>query len=87
MTLHSARKRCSAVSALSTASLASNPVLHFAAETAGAAVRGGDHGYIFVGIWLEERDLVEMFGDEYRTTEIAWRCWCPGGGRSPRKPA
>lgn len=22
--------------------------------------------YIFAGIWLEERDLVEMFGDEYR---------------------
>src|SRR5690349_23340546 len=22
--------------------------------------------YILVGIWLEERDLVEMFGDQYR---------------------
>lgn len=23
-------------------------------------------GYILIGIWLEERDLVELFGDEYR---------------------
>jgi protein-S-isoprenylcysteine O-methyltransferase Ste14 len=26
----------------------------------------GTTAYIFIGIFLEERDLVEMFGDEYR---------------------
>ncbi len=33
--------------------------------------------YIFVGIWLEERDLVAMFGDEYRALSRAGRHGVP----------
>jgi protein-S-isoprenylcysteine O-methyltransferase Ste14 len=39
--------------------------------------------YIFVGIWLEERDLVAMFGDEYRNYRKRVAMLVPflGGGR------
>jgi protein-S-isoprenylcysteine O-methyltransferase Ste14 len=49
--------------------------------------------YIFIGIWLEERDLVEMFGDEYRNYRqrvsmlVPWRrAAAPQAGVTTTRP-
>ena len=38
--------------------------------------------YILVGILLEERDLLDLFGDEYRHIASACRCWFRSGAKS-----
>jgi protein-S-isoprenylcysteine O-methyltransferase Ste14 len=50
----------------------------------------GTTGYILIGIWLEERDLVEMFGDEYRRYREKVSMLIPlprggGGGTTTKK--
>ena len=41
--------------------------------------------YIFVGIFLEERDLTELFGDEYRRYRERVGMLVPGASR-PERP-
>jgi len=41
-----------------------------------------DHSYIFVGILLEERYMVDLFGDDYRTLPRSGvDAFCPGASR------
>lgn len=55
----------------------------------------GTTGYILIGIWLEERDLIALFGDQYRRYREQVSMLIPLPGRkaepievkSPRQPA
>ena len=43
--------------------------------------------YIFVGIMLEERDLIDSSATNTAATRPACRCWCPGASRyEPCRP-
>jgi protein-S-isoprenylcysteine O-methyltransferase Ste14 len=46
----------------------------------------GTTAYIFVGIWLEERDLVVLFGDEYRRYRERVGMLFPKFARTPANP-
>jgi protein-S-isoprenylcysteine O-methyltransferase Ste14 len=47
----------------------------------------GMSGYIFIGIWFEERDLVAQFGDRYRRYRERVGMVVPGLGRARSKGA
>ena len=44
-------------------------------------------GYILIGIWFEERDLVELFGEQYRSYRRQVAMLIPLPGRKYRGPA
>jgi len=44
----------------------------------------GTTGYILIGIWLEERDLVDLFGDQYRRYREQVSMLIPLPGRKAR---
>ena len=43
-------------------------------------------GYVLVGIWLEERDLIAEFGDQYRRYRERAGMLLPKFSRAPREP-
>jgi methanethiol S-methyltransferase len=43
-------------------------------------------GYIFIGIWFEERDLIALFGERYATYRAEVAMLVPLGRRKPKTP-
>jgi protein-S-isoprenylcysteine O-methyltransferase Ste14 len=43
-------------------------------------------GYIFIGIWFEERDLIALFGERYTTYRAEVAMLVPFWRRQPKTP-